>query len=60
MIKHAAGPTRILLVDDDPVVLNSLGSGLRAHGYEVDTCSNGEQALKVNHSHPPDLMVMDF
>lgn len=58
--QQAASMARILLVDDDPVVLNSLGSGLRAHGYDVDTCSNGEQALKINLSHTPDLIVMDF
>lgn len=50
----------ILLVDDDPVVLNSLGSGLKALGYEVETCRNGELAIETNRKRSPDLIVMDF
>ncbi len=52
--------TRVLLVDDDPVVLNSLGSGLVAYGYNVETCKNGELALEANRENPPDAIVMDF
>jgi response regulator NasT len=48
------------LVDDDPVVLNSLGSGLIAHGYEVETCKNGKLALEANRKNAPDLIVLDF
>jgi response regulator NasT len=60
MIKGQEKPVRILLVDDDPVVLNSLGCGLVAHGYSIETCRNGELALEANRKKAPDLIVMDF
>lgn len=60
MTKALGSQTRILLVDDDPVVLNSLGSGLEACDYCVETCLNGESAVEFNRKNPPDLIVMDF
>jgi response regulator NasT len=60
MEKTAQDQTCILLVDDDPVVLNSLGSGLAALGYKVETCANGEQAIEANRRIQPDLILMDF
>ncbi len=60
MIDKTNQQIRVLLVDDDPVVLNSLGSGLKAHGYCVDTCNNGKLALESMRTNPPDVIVMDF
>lgn len=36
---------RILVVDDDPAILNMLGEVLRKAGHEVAPCSRGEQAI---------------
>ncbi|MBN1378055.1 MAG: response regulator [Gammaproteobacteria bacterium] len=60
MSKATDRRTKILLVDDDPVVLNSLGSGLKALDYEVESCRDGKLALEANRQNPPDLIVMDF
>ncbi|MDT7725224.1 MAG: two-component system, OmpR family, response regulator MprA [Actinomycetota bacterium] len=51
---------RVLVVDDDPDVRDSLRYSLEFEGYEVDTASNGEQALRrVGQCSRPDLAIVD-
>jgi two-component system, cell cycle sensor histidine kinase and response regulator CckA len=45
-----AGAT-ILVVDDEPTVLETVRDGLMAHGYEVLTAGSGEEALQVALAH---------
>ena len=49
----------LLLVDDDPMVLESLGPLLERSGFHVISASNGEEALRMVQSHRPDVIVMD-
>jgi two-component system response regulator MprA len=49
----------LLLVDDDPAVLSSLRRALVLEGYEVAVAEDGETALALAVSQPPDLMVLD-
>src|SRR5687767_1344588 len=44
---HTDTRTRVLLVDDDPMVLRSIGRVLRQRGYEVTTAINGEDATQI-------------
>lgn len=39
---------RILIMDDDEMILKSTGSLLRTMGFEVDTVSDGEEALEIS------------
>ena len=50
---------RILIVDDEIDVLESLSSVLRAKGYGVITAADGEAALKLVRSDDPDLVILD-
>jgi DNA-binding response OmpR family regulator len=50
---------RVLVVDDEPRILNFLSSKLRASGYEVLTARNGAEALEQVPAHEPDLVVLD-
>jgi len=50
---------KLLLVDDDPMILESLGPLLERSGFHVLTASNGEEALKKVQSYHPDVIVMD-
>ena len=52
--------TRILVADDDNVVLFILAEGLRASGFEVIEATNGRQALALCHSDNPDLALLDI
>ena len=50
----------ILLVDDDPDILESLRAALADTGANVDTASDGNQALGKAKQNMPDLMVLDM
>lgn len=50
----------VLVVEDEPRILNFLRSKLKASGYEVITASNGLEALEQVHCQEPDLIVLDI
>jgi two-component system, OmpR family, response regulator MprA len=53
---------RILVVDDDAAVRDSLARTLRFEGYDVDTAGDGEAALdavRTARPAPPDAMILD-
>lgn len=50
----------ILLVDDEPSILKSLGGLLKDEGYEVVIASNGYEALKLVEAQAPDLVLLDI
>jgi len=51
---------RILLVDDDPTVRDSLNGVLAAEGYFVIPAENGQQALDLASQSPVDLVLLDL
>ncbi len=53
------GRTRILLADDDPAMLDSLGPFLERAGFEVLAVSDGTGAFDKAQSQRPDLMILD-
>ena len=53
------GQLTLLLVDDDPMIVESLGPLLERSGFHVLFASNGEEALNKVQSHHPDVIVMD-
>jgi two-component system KDP operon response regulator KdpE len=50
----------VLVVDDEPRILNFLSSKLRASGYGVLTATNGVEALEQVQAQEPDLVVLDI
>ncbi|MDX1775164.1 MAG: response regulator [Desulfobulbales bacterium] len=55
------GSETILVVDDDPDILDLLEGLLRPLGYKVFTVASGEKALEVTAQHPDeiDLLLTD-
>jgi two-component system alkaline phosphatase synthesis response regulator PhoP len=51
---------RILVVDDEPAVLDLLVYNLRKAPYEVLTAADGRQALDLAHKAEPDLILLDL
>ena len=51
---------RILLVDDEPLITDSLSYSLKREGFDVRAVGDGEQALKDLHEFDPDLVVLDI
>jgi two-component system, response regulator PdtaR len=52
-------PAHILVVDDDRLVLASIGRGLRDAGYRVSVAGNGEDGLEIAARDRPDLALLD-
>lgn len=52
--------SKILVVDDEPSILNLVVSYLKAEGYEVFTASDGLAALKAAKAYKPDVIVLDI
>lgn len=50
----------ILLVDDDPNILQVAGFAVAKAGYRTVTAKNGKQALELFHAEQPDLVVLDI
>jgi len=55
----ATAQARLLVVDDEPNILELLSVSLRFSGFEVATASNGLEALTVARGFRPDLVVLD-
>ena len=51
--------TRILLVDDEPDILEIIGYNLAAEGYQIITAENGIQAIAEAKKHQPHLIILD-
>ena len=51
---------RVLLVEDDPRLVETLGSHLRAAGYAVDVSLDGIEGLYVGEEFPVDLAIIDL
>lgn len=50
---------KIIIVEDEPALLETLSYNLERQGYEVVTANNGLVALKLAREHQPDLVLLD-
>ena len=50
---------KVLVVEDEPVLLETLDYNLSREGYEVSQATTGYQALDIARSEQPDLVVLD-
>jgi two-component system response regulator RegX3 len=50
---------KILVVDDEPAIVDAVTYALRASGFEVDTFGDGESALEAARSDGYDVLVLD-
>ena len=54
------GPTRVLVVDDEPMVREVLARYLSKEGFAVDVAEDGERALERLAETEPDLVLLDL
>jgi len=50
---------RILIVDDEPDILEFVGYNLINEGFKVEKTNNGKDAIALNISFKPDLIILD-
>jgi two-component system, OmpR family, response regulator len=51
---------RILVVDDEPSIVDAVATALRYEGYDVTEATTGREALDAATRHEPDLIVLDW
>jgi len=51
---------RVLVVDDEADLVRILQFGLQAIGYQVETASDGQEALKKARETKPDIILLDL
>ncbi len=59
-IKRSIMPERILIVDDEPDILEFIAYNLNKEGYDVHTATDGGQALEIALQCRPDLILLDI
>jgi two-component system alkaline phosphatase synthesis response regulator PhoP len=52
--------TKILIIDDEPSIVNLVSAYLKPEGYEVFTAPDGPSGLKAAKAYKPDLIVLDI
>lgn len=51
---------KILIVDDEPDIIEFLQYNLKKEGFEVYSANNGEEGLEQAEKHKPDLIILDI
>jgi len=51
---------RILVVDDEPSIVDAVATALRYEGFDVDEAATGREALQAVSLREPDLIVLDW
>jgi two-component system OmpR family response regulator len=51
---------RILVVDDEPSIVDAVATALRYEGFDVDEATNGRDAISAVAGNEPDLVVLDW
>ena len=55
-----SGNVRLLVVEDERALCESIAKGLRLDGYEVDTVFDGEEAMDIISTDSYDLIILDL
>src|SRR5260370_27778260 len=58
--ERAPGGRLVLVVDDDPDILQTLALCLSTEGYRVLTASNGQEALELLKENKPHALLLDL
>jgi DNA-binding response OmpR family regulator len=60
MARLRAGERLVLVVDDDPDILQTLGLCLSSEGYRVLMAANGKEALDILDREHPGVILLDL
>jgi len=59
-VKSAAAAKKVLLVDDDPEIIDAIRYALEAKGYQIFIARDGNQGLAMAEREDPDLVILDM
>jgi two-component system OmpR family response regulator len=57
--QNGNGPARVLVVDDEPNIVDVISMALRYEGFEVASAGTGAEALSAVRDHRPHVMLLD-
>jgi DNA-binding NtrC family response regulator len=57
--RSTSNPARILVVDDEPLIRDTLAEYLQGEGFVVRACASGEEAQEAARQHPFDIALCD-
>src|SRR4051794_39662917 len=57
---QSAASKKVLLVDDDPEIIESIRYALENKGYQIFVARDGNQGLAMVESEDPDLVILDM
>jgi len=57
---HDAPSARILVVDDEPSIVDAVSTALRYEGFDVSQAESGREAFRIAGDVEPDLIVLDW
>jgi CheY-like chemotaxis protein len=60
MARLRAGERLVLVIDDDPDILQTLGLCLSSEGYRVLMAANGKEALEILDREHPSVILLDL
>jgi two-component system, OmpR family, response regulator len=60
LTETTTAPGRILVVDDEPSIVDAVATALRYEGFEVEEAANGRDAIAAVARFEPDLVVLDW
>jgi two-component system alkaline phosphatase synthesis response regulator PhoP len=60
MVYGARAPSSVLIVDDEPAIVEILSTYLRDEGFNVHVAHDGDEALRVVERERPDLVLLDL
>ena len=60
MARLRAGERLVLVIDDDPDILQTLGLCLSSEGYRVLMAANGKEALDILEREQPNVILLDL
>ena len=58
--KDAAAEKHVLVVDDDPEIIDSIRYALKARGFRVSVARDGNQGVAYAETKNPDLLILDM
>jgi two-component system, OmpR family, response regulator len=59
-LDSSSGGHRILVVDDEPSIVDAVATALRYEGFEVQEAATGREAIEAARRFEPDLIVLDW
>jgi CheY-like chemotaxis protein len=59
VVEETGSRKKILVIDDDPIILQTLSFTLKSRGYQVITATDGSQAIGLMRDEQPDMMLVD-